>query len=571
MRRERRRLALVIALLGLAEGCSPAATPPAPPAQSAATDPGPSDAAQPVASAPFASDPGGAEPGTVTPSFASDAVAWIPIGKVARSATVDELVATDAGYLAIGHHFDDMSQAAWFSPDGSSWSEVHPYGRRCGAFPWVTDVVPGDRGILVVGQEARDVAGGGACEGRLVAWLSTNGHAWERSFGTDEFAAYDAFGAWATPDGWEVAIGRPGDAPAIWSSDDGLTWAKGASMRMVSELYGLTNVAVDSAGTRLVGITVDDLDPDHAYLTASTDGRTWNTVLDAAADGAVPSEVIRVPADPPYWLAHYVDQGGDRVKSTAWVSRDLETWTSATLPRDLARSVEWTSLGLLALAQDACAVTGSSCDEPDRPPVYVVSNDGLIWSELPAAIGPDRFTDGPSGVLGVTDDASLWRLEALSPDEAHLLAGFRPDARISCAPRRADLPAGAVAGVECAPDGAPASQLGAYLFETQDALLSAYFDRLDTEGIDPRTGACPESEGDAAYSGGDEGSTFVPQRFGCFVNDFGVANLRFTVPDALVYVGVLGEDDDLPPLYDWAWEGNLDEPGAPTVWGEPAR
>ena len=58
----------------------------------------------------------------------------------------------------------------------------------------------------------------------------------------------------------------------------------------------------------------------------------------------------------------------------------------------------------------------------------------------------------------------------------------------------------------------------------------------------------------------------VPYRYGCYFNEFGVANYRFTDPDYLVYVGILGTGKDIKRLNDWAWRGNQDTPGAPTVW-----
>ena len=59
---------------------------------------------------------------------------------------------------------------------------------------------------------------------------------------------------------------------------------------------------------------------------------------------------------------------------------------------------------------------------------------------------------------------------------------------------------------------------------------------------------------------GDDGATVAPYRYGCYVNEFGVANYRFTAPDALVYVGILGTGKDLAraPRLGVAWQ-----PGCP--------
>jgi hypothetical protein len=36
-----------------------------------------------------------------------------------------------------------------------------------------------------------------------------------------------------------------------------------------------------------------------------------------------------------------------------------------------------------------------------------------------------------------------------------------------------------------------------------------------------------------------------------------------------VYIGVLGRTADMRALVDFAWRGNQDTPGGPTLWSEP--
>jgi hypothetical protein len=97
-------------------------------------------------------------------------------------------------------------------------------------------------------------------------------------------------------------------------------------------------------------------------------------------------------------------------------------------------------------------------------------------------------------------------------------------------------------------------------------LLDTYFQRLGDNGVKPRSGSCPDRAGEVSYVPGDEGASVGPYRYGCYVNEFGVANYRFTDPEYLVYVGILGTGKDMKRLHDWAWRGNQDVPGAPTVW-----
>ena len=150
-----------------------------------------------------------------------------------------------------------------------------------------------------------------------------------------------------------------------------------------------------------------------------------------------------------------------------------------------------------------------------------------------------------------------------------LLSGLRDDVRAGCT-IAATLPSRATAGVECQPTGGAAEQVGAYLFKTDEAMLSAYFARMAAEGVKPQRGSCPTSAGDGIYvpTPGDDAAG--PARIGCFVNEFGISNYRITYPDAHVYVGVLGRDRDMDVLGDWIWRGNQDQPGSPTIWRDPS-
>jgi hypothetical protein len=103
------------------------------------------------------------------------------------------------------------------------------------------------------------------------------------------------------------------------------------------------------------------------------------------------------------------------------------------------------------------------------------------------------------------------------------------------------------------------------LFASDEDLLDAYFARMDAEGIELDSGACSDGEGEAPYIPGEEE---IAYRHACFVNDEGYANYRATVPGR-VYVGLLGRTADARVLEDFAWRGNQDVPGFPTLWAGP--
>lgn len=136
-----------------------------------------------------------------------------------------------------------------------------------------------------------------------------------------------------------------------------------------------------------------------------------------------------------------------------------------------------------------------------------------------------------------------------------------------CSPVRGDdaLPGAAIAGVVCDLVGTPVSQMGFYLFKNDADMLDVYMARVSVENLVVDSGACAPGEGEGAYIayGEDE---FAPARNACFVNDQGYGNYRATLSGEHVYFGLLGRTKAMRTLADWAWLGNEDVPGRPTLW-----
>lgn len=163
----------------------------------------------------------------------------------------------------------------------------------------------------------------------------------------------------------------------------------------------------------------------------------------------------------------------------------------------------------------------------------------------------------------------------LDPTEAELmlLKGMRLDLRGACGPFRDKLPAGAVGEVACVPASGAARFVEVALFDTQDAMLRAYFDRLGQAGVTPQTngGACadaPTAEG-AWVPGPDDGNA-LPERGACWV-DADAAPVYLATQPPFVLITVTGQPDAAPDTaHQYAWAGNEDVPGAPTIWREIA-
>ncbi len=196
--------------------------------------------------------------------------------------------------------------------------------------------------------------------------------------------------------------------------------------------------------------------------------------------------------------------------------------------------------------------------------VIGLSDNGGVVQRI-YLIGPDRKTVYSFLLWPMLPDEMTF-----SDDEAYLLAVIRTDARVACAPRRVDLPPRAIAGVECSPNTADVARVAAYRFRTDLDAAATYFERLAEHGVLPLSGNCQEGRGgDDAWTPGDgedypglieiAGKRFVTARYGCFINEDGIANYRTTCGGG-TYIGILGRNGDIAALSRFAWLGLGEEP-----------
>lgn len=152
--------------------------------------------------------------------------------------------------------------------------------------------------------------------------------------------------------------------------------------------------------------------------------------------------------------------------------------------------------------------------------------------------------------------------------ELQLLSGVRLDMQTACAPLRADLAKAALAGVVCRPTSDVVDRVTLYLFDAQSDLLNTYLARLATHEVQPRTntGRCAiDRASEGAYVPGDGGPNLVPERGGCYLDSIGKAHYAATLPP-FVLVELDGTVGDIAAVERWAWLGNQDQPGSPTIW-----
>lgn len=200
---------------------------------------------------------------------------------------------------------------------------------------------------------------------------------------------------------------------------------------------------------------------------------------------------------------------------------------------------------------------------PSAPPASPLPSDPAPTDPPPVQTPRPVETPRPSAVPAPASPGSL---ADFTPEERYLFDGIRRGAT-ACQPAGGsdELPRDAMAGVECFSDDPRVARIGFYLFENDAEMLDAYFFRMRVEGVATDSGNCRDGEHEGAYTPG-EGE--IASRQGCFLNDEGYANYRVTQPGWHVYIGILGRMDDMPYLEDFAWRGNLDTPGYPTLWAE---
>jgi hypothetical protein len=184
-----------------------------------------------------------------------------------------------------------------------------------------------------------------------------------------------------------------------------------------------------------------------------------------------------------------------------------------------------------------------------------------VPSVPPSPIAPPTVEPPASDPPEVPDPAIVEFTEA----EIYLADGILRGV-MDCVPVRDNLPKEAVAGIECIGQDWFVARVGYYLFDNDEDMLEHYFARMQAEGVTPDVGSCFDGEGEGAYIPGDEE---VAARQGCFITAEGVANYRLTLAGAHVYIGIVGHNVDTIELEDFAWQGNKDVPGNPTLWFDP--
>lgn len=103
-----------------------------------------------------------------------------------------------------------------------------------------------------------------------------------------------------------------------------------------------------------------------------------------------------------------------------------------------------------------------------------------------------------------------------------------------------------------------------YLFANDAVMLDAYLSQMEAASVPPDSGGCDDEGAEGAYWTTTDDEDIFLDRFGCFVDADGFANVRITMSGAHVEVGILGRNADMEALVDFAWRGSPEE--FPTLW-----
>ena len=188
----------------------------------------------------------------------------------------------------------------------------------------------------------------------------------------------------------------------------------------------------------------------------------------------------------------------------------------------------------------------------------------VVPAVSPAAVAPSpALTPVPGGQVPA---AGVDPTEG----EAMLLGGIRTDLRSTCAPLREGLPFAAVASVACTPATDQAVAVRVDMFDEPATMLDAYVALIEAAGVEPETngGSCFAGEPAEGAWLPAENPAAMAERGGCWFNADG-APVYVTTQPPYVLITVTGTaGSELETAHAYAWLGNEDVPGAPTLWRE---
>jgi hypothetical protein len=174
---------------------------------------------------------------------------------------------TADGFVALGETYSEAGRqfVVWLSGDGSMWEPITEPGfdEGLGGKPFsVTDVAAGRDGLVAVGSIQDLTDDGEWIEMRAIAWTSADGRSWsllpaDAVEGPEDyqFGSGNPYvpGVWFVGDGY-VAAGEGFAGGAAWTSPDGTVWRSSALITQDAHLRPCLRAVAASADGRLIGV-----------------------------------------------------------------------------------------------------------------------------------------------------------------------------------------------------------------------------------------------------------------------------------------------------------------------------
>ncbi len=344
--------------------------------------------------------------------WSTDGTTWqrSPYDTSFAKAEMDDVAEGPQGTIAVGHADNgyDLDSAVWIGA-GNTWSGVPEDPAVFGGSgdQYMKAIAAGGPGWVAVGS---------AEYGDAAVWTSVDGMNWmrvphdEAVFG----GAQSQVMAGVTAGGpGVVAVGsdRGLDAAAVWTSVDGVNWARVPHDEAVFGGPALQSMeAVTAGGPGLVAVGSDSSGADSdAAVWTSVNGLTWTRVPhDETVFGGSEDQVMKdVTAGGPGLIAVGFDQKGADQDAAVWTSVDGLTWERTPHNEAVFGGSGGEAMRAVAVDDSGLVVAvGLQSTANDTDAAVWVNNE---WPPLPERVDPTRIpvpTDGPV----LIDDPSWFAL-----------------------------------------------------------------------------------------------------------------------------------------------------------------
>jgi hypothetical protein len=257
-----------------------------------------------------------------------------PIGTDSFAQLV-KVIAGPSGFVGIGgvHAIDWGTPRIWFSDDGNRWDDVFgPSDPFKGVAGGIDNVAGWDQGYVAVGGVCSDAT----CTPQV--WLSPNGRTWSSTDSAAFHGVSLGLGDVAAGNGSAVAIGFVGRVGTAYTSSDGSHWVQVPNQQALDGA-SLTRVVFGAGVFVATGeIASADFGPTVPGIWSSADGLSWARVLhgpagleirDIAASGF---GFVAIGDDLPSNPLYDPSQGSTLPHATElWTSTDGTTWRGPTV------------------------------------------------------------------------------------------------------------------------------------------------------------------------------------------------------------------------------------------------